>query len=273
MLLGVGAQKAGTSWLFDHLSRDPDILASPIKEMHFFDAWLGAPRLAGFDGQYLDLAARMRRPLARLRAPRMSRAVSERAEMARNRGAYLDFFARRLSGQRFLLEVTPGYALLDAAAWRRARRFLEEAGLDVRPVYLMRDPVERHYSALRMEQATGRRGDARASFRASLRRKGVLAHGRYDQRLGDLWSAFREDHVVVGFYEDVFAGPERHLRALTDRLGLVWRAPDFARRVNASPEAGALPPEDVAAGIEAYRPVYDFVNVRFGSAKPASWNA
>ena len=36
-LLGIGAQKAGTSWLYEYLARRDEIFMSPIKEMHVFD--------------------------------------------------------------------------------------------------------------------------------------------------------------------------------------------------------------------------------------------
>jgi hypothetical protein len=36
-MVGVGAQKAGTTWLFDYLGRHPDVAMSPIKELHYFD--------------------------------------------------------------------------------------------------------------------------------------------------------------------------------------------------------------------------------------------
>ncbi|MFN3260597.1 MAG: sulfotransferase [Pikeienuella sp.] len=273
MLIGVGAQKAGTSWLFRHLAGDPDVYASPIKELHFFDAWLGPRRLAVFDRRYREKAAQMRRPLPRLAAPRMSRAVIERAEMSEDRAAYLSYFASRVHRERFLLEVTPGYSLLNERGWSQARRFLEEAGLAVRPVFLMRDPVDRHFSALRMEQRKGRIADAGAAFRSSLGWRAHRAHGRYDRALTELWSAFGKDHVAVGFYEHIFATPERHLRALTDSLGLPWREPDMTQRVNASAAPSTLSAADRAAGVEAFRKVYDFVNARFGAEKPASWSA
>lgn len=273
MLIGAGAQKAGTSWLFRHLAEDPDVYASPIKELHFFDAWLGPRRLAVFDRSYGEKAAQMRRPLPRLAAPRMSRAVIERAEMSEDRMAYLRYFAARVRRERFLLEFTPGYSLLDERGWSRARRFLERAGLTVRPIFLMRDPVERHMSALRMQQRKGLIADARAAFRCSLEWPAYRAHGRYDQALTALWRAFGEHGVVVGFYEHVFAAPERHLRALTDTLGLAWRAPDVSHRVNAADAPSTLSAADRAAGAAAFRDVYDFVNARFGAEKPASWSA
>lgn len=271
MLIGAGAQKAGTSWLFRHLAGDPEVYASPIKELHFFDAWLGPRRLTVFDRHYREKAAQMRHPLPRLITPRMSRAVIERAEMSEDRIAYLSYFAARVRRERFLLEFTPGYSLLDERGWSRARRFLERAGLTVRPIFLMRDPVERHFSALRMQQRKGRIADAAAAFRGSLESPAYLGHGRYDQALTALWRAFGEDRVVINFYEHVFATPERHLRAMTDALGLLWRAPDVAERVNAADAPSELCEADRAAGIETFRDVYDFVNLRFGAEKPASW--
>ena len=273
MLIGAGAQKAGTSWLFLHLAGDPEVYASPIKELHFFDAWLGPRRLAVFDRRYREIAAQMRRPLSRLAAPRMSRAVMERAEMSEDRMAYLGYFASRVHRERFLLEFTPGYSLLDEKGWGQARSFLEGAGLAVRTVFLMRDPVERHFSALRMQQRKGRIADAGAAFRSSLGWRAYRAHGRYDRALTALWRTFGKDGVAVGFYEKVFAEPDRHLRALTDSLGLAWRAPDMTTRVNAADAPSTLSAADRAAGVETFREVYDFVNAQFGAEKPASWSA
>ena len=45
-ILGVGAQKAGTSTLHRYLEKAPGICGTPLKEMYFFDSWL-MPELAG----------------------------------------------------------------------------------------------------------------------------------------------------------------------------------------------------------------------------------
>lgn len=37
--LGIGAQKAGTTWIYQHLSRHPDIRFPSGKEIHFWDHW------------------------------------------------------------------------------------------------------------------------------------------------------------------------------------------------------------------------------------------
>src|SRR4051812_8296065 len=44
LILGVGAPKSGTSWLHSYLKGDARVAVSPIKELHFFDDWLGTGR-------------------------------------------------------------------------------------------------------------------------------------------------------------------------------------------------------------------------------------
>ena len=37
----IGAQKAGTTWLYENLSRHPDVVMPPMKEIHYFDCAYG----------------------------------------------------------------------------------------------------------------------------------------------------------------------------------------------------------------------------------------
>lgn len=36
--IGIGAQKAGTTWLYKNLKQHPNIWLPEIKELHYFDA-------------------------------------------------------------------------------------------------------------------------------------------------------------------------------------------------------------------------------------------
>ena len=62
--LGIGAQKAGTTWLYRGLQQHPDIWLPPVKELHVFDEKLRFPR-AGLSHLHGDLApsTRWRRQL------------------------------------------------------------------------------------------------------------------------------------------------------------------------------------------------------------------
>ena len=37
--LGIGAQKAGTKWLYDQLIPHPQVYLTPIKEIHYWDVY------------------------------------------------------------------------------------------------------------------------------------------------------------------------------------------------------------------------------------------
>ena len=59
LLLGVGAQRAGTTWMHDYLSRSEKIETSPIKELHFFDAWLRPDLCKQFDLSFIKRLNRL----------------------------------------------------------------------------------------------------------------------------------------------------------------------------------------------------------------------
>src|SRR6478735_11126174 len=42
--LCIGAPKTGTTWLYKHLSRHPEIWIPPVKELHYFDRLFPLPK-------------------------------------------------------------------------------------------------------------------------------------------------------------------------------------------------------------------------------------
>ncbi|MEX2518454.1 MAG: sulfotransferase [Paracoccaceae bacterium] len=274
MILGVGAQKAGTSWLFDYLAADPAVYASPIKELNFFNSWL-RPNIGGrANDHYREKMIFASRLWRRSVDPASFRLMRERVAMIDDRDAYLRYFGRRVEDETHLLEITPSYSILRGRDFRDLRRYFNAAGITVKPVFLMRDPVDRYYSQLRMRQADSRGAFvAKDNFLACLNRVPATSHGAYHQTVTALWRAFGKDAVGIAFYENIFADPDTHLRRLTDFLGLEWRAPDTGRRINTSPRPTKLESAEISAALDRFADVYSFVNAHFGAAKPASWRA
>jgi hypothetical protein len=172
LLFGVGATKAGTTWLWRWLEAHPECHVSrDVKEAHFFDsldrgylptqlrtlddrrAALRARITVAHEGEWRDIAER----LAAIDA-------LEDAILGRDLAAYLAWLGRGAGDARVLADITPAYGLLSAA------RLAGMAGLAarVRFVYLLRDPVERLWSHLRMvaaRRATDPAGQERARAR------------------------------------------------------------------------------------------------------------
>lgn len=269
MILGCGAQKCGSTWMFDHLAAHESIRRSPVKEMNFYTAWLNPRRFGGLERRFAaDLAqAEAAGADATLRAR-----LAARVEMSRDRGAYLRWFARRGLRRSHMLEMTPCYALLGEAELRFVKAHLEGAGVRVRPLFLMRDPVERilsHHRSAHGPDRTGRSLDRRLLL--DLAGGDRIERSRYDLTLGRLFRVFGEEAVTVCFYERLFDPEDGHLADTERALGLAPLAPRRERRLNPSPEAAPPAEALISALRRRLSPVYRFIDARYGAEAPAAW--
>src|SRR3954471_17681386 len=121
----IGAQKAGTGWLYEQLRSHPDFWMPPLKELHYFDRFWRSPRKAvaqaGNEGR-IERArkeARDERDLAFLTAMEPL--------FARN-DIDLDGYARLFEPKKSLLagDITPGYSTLPEEIIDRIARHFPE---------------------------------------------------------------------------------------------------------------------------------------------------
>ncbi len=264
-LLGVGAQKGGTSWLYEYLARSPQVAAGFAKEYHVFDA--------------LDLSEQVAfRDKAMTRARRATRLVEEGqpadahalrlASFYADPEHYVDYFEsllRRSEEVRLSMDITPSYALLSPARFAWIRQSFEARGVRVAVVFLLRDPVERLWSSLRMHHR--RRGQAQSP---SVEERILAVHrqpyhegrSRYDRTMTALSEAFEPDQVHFALYERLFR-PES-VSDLCAFLGIEMREPDLETRVNASPKARELPEDTARVVARHFAPAYDAAREQFG---------
>lgn len=262
-LLGVGAQKGGTSWLHDHLEGSPQFDGGFRKEYHVFDG-LDLPQAAYVRDRIVNQA---RRTVAAVEAG--EQAPQEpllRAAFYADPEAYPDYFTGLLHrpGTRLTGDITPSYALLGEERLRSVRAAFERRGVRCVAVFLMRDPVDRVWSSVRMAH---RRNPGRSARSAEQRALEVhrddyhLLRSRYDLTLDRLDAAFGPDLVHLDLYERLFRpGAVEELSAF---LGIDPHEPDLDKRVNASPTEAVLPESSVREMAATYAPVYDAVARRF----------
>jgi hypothetical protein len=116
-VLGIGAQKSGTSWLYEYLRSRPEMYVSPIKELHYFDR-IYRPDLCATLGRRfrVSLGRKLNRmaPDAQLVDRQDVIDLLDRLRMDYDKQAYLEFFrARAPESVRLLGEITPSYSLID----------------------------------------------------------------------------------------------------------------------------------------------------------------
>jgi hypothetical protein len=146
--LCIGAQKAGTRWLFDQLAFHPDFWMPPIKELHYFNR---SKRFLRFARPLHERASRSLRSANRRRARGNERPLNaedvawlEARMWLHKRPLDLDLYARlfNLRGDRLSGDICPPYAILPDAEAKAVRDRFPEA----RIVYLVRDPIDRLWS-------------------------------------------------------------------------------------------------------------------------------
>jgi len=273
-LLGTGAQKGGTSWLHDHLAASPQCATGYRKEYHVFDAL----DLPGEQWMRDRIAMRARREGRRaVDGEPVDANGLHRAAMLYDTDFYFDYFLGLLSrdpAYSLALDMTPDYAMLSAQRLTWIREQFAARGVRTVSVFLMRDPVERIWSHLRMEKSRRPErlsGDSASYVRELYAAPTYALRTRYDQTLTALEEGFEPDEVHVGFYEQLFTTEQ--VDAISRLVGIETRAPQFDVRVNASPKAAEeLPPDTVRTVALHYREVYVAVARRFPEVDlPTLW--
>ena len=240
-VLGVGAQKAGTTWVYRYLQESPEFAAGYRKEYHVFDT-LDLESEAWSRNRIITLAETA---LTDLREGRPAdAAVLHRMSMYGNPAYYYDYFAALLSqepGRHVTADMTPAYALLSVERLREIRRRFAERGIRVVAVFLMRDPVERIWSQLRMQhQRKAGPGDPSAEerVREQYAAPQYAARSEYHRTIDTLDEAFGDD-VHYEFYERLFT-PDA-VAALCRAIGISMHPPALERRRNEAPAEADLP--------------------------------
>ena len=262
-LLGTGAQKGGTTWLYHYLKASPQFVSGYRKEYHVFDA-LDVKGQAYRRKRVLDQAEAA---LGRARAGKpLNAQVMHLSSMYADPEIYFDYFAGLLGSRpeaRVTADVTPAYAMLPAERMMQIKQAFARRGVRTVAVFLMRDPVDRIVSHVRMQiREKPQRWDKPVQdvvLERYVHRENVQRTS-YHLTLAELDRAFGPDEMYVGFYEDLFS--EARIREICDLLRIDFHQPDLDERRNASPPA-QVPDEILRMIAEHYREVYDTVAARF----------
>ena len=242
-LLGVGAQKAGTSWLHQQLRKRRDADFGFLKEYHVHDART-VPELVRFR----QLHTKFLQPRTWIQ-PRSWM----RQWFIHNPELYCDYFAwllhrPRLRGSQIRLtgDITPSYALLSAETLEEIKINFEQRGVAVRPVFLMRDPIERIISSQRMKLRKQGQRDTRSEVESLRKRvaKGRGLRSNYGQTLDALDRAFGLENCFIGLFETLFT-PSSY-NELCSFLTIPYVEPVWGEKVNVSATKNLIP-DDILA--------------------------
>ena len=287
-ILGVGAQKGGTTWLHRQLNSNTNIDLGFRKEYHVFDA------IEDYEKHKTS-----KRPRNGFRERRISKILNshKRGTLGRNLGMqrkqsrytalelafidnvdhyfnYFDYLYLRNENIDAVGDITPNYALLKTKTFALIRKGLESRGFDVKVFFLMRDPVERAWSLARMKQRnmddSKKEKFDQFKYMEKITQDGFTSYkSQYDKTIKQLEGAFENNNIYYGFYESLFN--EQSFQSIQQFLGIPLETFDSSQVFNASPKSNNMPDELNKKLVEYFRPTYEAISERHGDAVRQLW--
>lgn len=265
--LGIGAQRAGTTWLYANLSAQPGIWMPPVKELHYFDekTRLQGRGLGARAFGKLEADARWRRQVrTQWRAWRRGRSRPSLWELRYLLGRPSDGWYTRLfrPGEgKVTGEITPNYMILSKADVEHVHRLLPQA----RIILMIRNPIERAWSGSMMKAgeaaAAGSREDPAVTIEGHRSRRLT----DYSQALDNWSSRFPPEQIYVGFMEDVGRHPQLLLSSICEFLVVeMGEAFESAGKVVHRGSVTTMPAGVATRLAELYAPLTRDLEARFG---------
>ncbi len=257
--LGIGMQKTGTTWLYHHLRRHPDVYLPPRKELrHLMEIAQGLER--GVPCKiplFQQMRSRYNRGFITRNAKSLLTGRLRGADLRWDwkhlvsRDAGLGWYLRQFEGcgTRVRGEISPQYHQMGDAEVAAVAQVLPDLSI----VLLLRHPVDQIWSQARMVLAReqGKRPEdiGEAAYRAFFDHWRKINSDYVD--IIDRWSrALGEERVFVGFYDELLADPAALFARVCGFLGV---APQPDALVTAAINRGddARLPESLRRDLEA----------------------
>ena len=279
LLFCAGSVKAGTSWLYDYLRDHPETYFRTIKEMQYFDR-LAKGTLPGRIRKLDQEIAKFEQELEAGQAkwvPWVLRQIGDRAEYANvlrsgpePTAGYLKYLTAGADDKLVAGEMTPEYGLLPVDRMQAVNALAP----DVRWIFLMRDPVSRLWSHVRMLVRRAKVQDFAAAcavkFDEVLAGKApdVVERGDYAAIHGRLVQAVAPEKRLAMFYEHLMS--VEGVARVTRFLGLSDHPATLDRVVHEG-VAVDMPEALQQRARDWLRPQYAFVAATFGL--PSEWES
>ena len=260
--LVIGAQRAGTTWLHRVLRQHPSLWLPPVKELHYFDR-LETTRTI------LDPKERRRVGLKQLLS--LDPWLVSYWLRARSDEWYARLFRDAKAKGLVAGEITPAYATLDETVLRRIKGLND----NIKLIFVMRDPVERAWSAV---NNAAKKGIDASTVEKSIKRareSGAAARSAYGDTIRRLEAVFPASQVHYCFFEDLRDRPEALTSDLFSFLGVAPVPPtqvQLPQAVNVAAGSKPIPAEFSRTMARDYLPMVGDLCRRF-DGPPQRWRA
>ncbi len=285
ILYCVGATKAGTSWLYRTLHDHPECHLRAVKEAHYWDTFDSAARgkqVVAFHKRLAELRSAHDAAKGQgigWKVSNLNRRINDMTALiavvdgARtDDDAYAAWLHDGANGTRLVADMTPNYANLPDDMFARMARL----GPVTCFVYLIRDPLARLWSHVRMQAERQRQPHETVEQKATniltrILNRGqethILERGDYPATVARLRRSVPADALRVEYCERLFT-PDGQ-RDMAVFLGLTYHPVDGTAPAHQGPKA-TLPSDLAVKAVAFLKDHYDWAAAEMGPL-PAAW--
>lgn len=260
LFIGLGAQKAGTTWIYSSLSSSNEIFVSPIKEMHLFDE-IFLPSSSWRKDYFIKLLlAELIKP-KETSEPIMIHALSRRVDLSYQPEKYISYYQSINPHATKVCDITPAYSMLGPNAYRYIRKRIHP---NPKYFFIMRNPIDRYWSHLRMQERRQKKIIAKNDFLNCLHLPEFFERGNYKHTLETLFSETKKINRYVDFIENFSDSTHRSLffsfLGISPIKNIQYASPPVLSNISMRAQA-----------YKAFKAIYHFVYDNFQKEIPKSW--
>ncbi len=274
-LVGVGAAKCGTSWVCSYLNSLSGVVASPLKELHFFNAKFAstAEQMNLFAVKRVVFHLKQEGDVVdNLRSRPSFQASLDRVKMIYDDNEYFDHFARICTPDtRTLCDITPAYAGIGRSGFEYMRDFVASQDVSLKILLIMRDPVDRLWSHLRFRQQNDPSLDILKTWPDMIQDPELFGPADYRRTVEALDTVFPDRHILYLFFEDLFS--KATLQRLCAFADAAYAPRETDKAINETGIKIDLPEVARSELQSILAPQYAFCRQRFGDMVPDAWRA
>jgi len=234
--IGIGAQKSGTSWLFNQFGKSNQIQLPPIKELHYFD------RSTAYNSPSFLAETKLSK---RIFKPKWAaKALLDVKNNSQDRQWFQKWFFSDFTDDWYLSlfedlakckgEITPAYAILKEEDVAKMSQLL---GPQTKIIFMLRHPVERAWSSYKYIHRL--KNYSAADFehaKAFMYSDYQISRTQYQKTI-QLYNKYFNS-IFIGFFDAVVEQPEDLLIDIFNYLGLdvkeINRFEGLNKKVNTS---------------------------------------
>lgn len=274
----IGAERAGSTWLYKNLKKHPEIWLSPVKEIHYFDEQekLGSVNIWN---RLFDNNSSLNRRWRRILKNQLAKQLATNSLDYQNIKWYSNYFFQPRNDRWYASlfqpdnsqktgDITPAYSTLGRKSVAHIYELMPKAKI----IFILRNPIQRAWShALKRmrDRNISIASVSEAEFVQNFNSTTSRSRSSYLQILEVWQSYYSQENFFIGFFEDMVQAPEDFLLKIFDFLEIksskAYISKSAFAKKNTSENTGKIPNNLAKHLAQIYHQDLQKINQKFGS--------